>query len=129
MPTGDGLESLLSILSSQLHCQLCMLETIATGFGVMGIISKAIAATGWTTFGATASYVLWTRKSKIVDVPPTDYLFNHTLFARHNPNNAPVTQDLCIRKVPTDQIKPELLEKEGKLVEKFCAGVWGGIGT
>lgn len=37
--------------------------------------------------------------------------------------------DLCVRRVPLTKIKPDLLEKEGKLVEKFCAGVWGSIGT
>ncbi|KAF2172487.1 hypothetical protein M409DRAFT_50178 [Zasmidium cellare ATCC 36951] len=94
----------------------------------MGIFQKTIAATGWTTLGAAAGYVAWTRKSKIVDVPPTDYLFNHTLYARYNPNNAPVTQDLCVRKVPLDKIRPELLEHEGKLVEAFSAGLWSGLG-
>lgn len=105
-----------------------MLESIVAGSRAMGILKTAFAATGWTTLGATAGYVLWTRKTKIVDVPPTDYLFNSTFFARYNPNNAPVTQDLAIRKVPLTQIKPELLEKEGKLVEAFCAGVWSGLG-
>lgn len=33
-----------------------------------------------------------------------------------------------MRRIPLDQIKPELLEKKGKLVEAFCAGVWGGMG-
>ena len=35
-----------------------------------------------------------------------------------------------MRKVPLSKIKPQLLEKEkeGKLVEAFCAGVWGGYG-
>ncbi|PPJ55799.1 hypothetical protein CBER1_01641 [Cercospora berteroae] len=94
----------------------------------MSIFRTALAATGWTSLGATAGYVLWTRKTSIVDVPPTDYLFNSTLFARYNPNNAPVTQDLAIRRVPLTQIKPELLEKEGKLTEAFCAGVWSGLG-
>ncbi|EME88020.1 uncharacterized protein MYCFIDRAFT_127278 [Pseudocercospora fijiensis CIRAD86] len=94
----------------------------------MGIFKAAFAATGWTTLGATAGYVFWTRKTNIVDVPPTDYLFNSTFYARYNPNNAPVTQDLAVRKVPLTQIKPELLEKEGKLVEAFCAGVWSGLG-
>lgn len=60
---------------------------------------------------------------------PDDYLFHSTLFARYNPNNAPVTQDLAVRRVPLSQIKPELLEKEGKLTEAFCAGVWSGLGT
>lgn len=36
--------------------------------------------------------------------------------------------DDCIRKVPLSQIDPKLLEKKGKLAEKFCAGVWGGLG-
>lgn len=36
--------------------------------------------------------------------------------------------DLCVKRVPLTQIKPEYLEKEGKLVEKFCAGVWSGLG-
>jgi len=33
-----------------------------------------------------------------------------------------------VRKIPLNRIKPQLLEKEGKLVEAFCAGVWGGLG-
>lgn len=33
-----------------------------------------------------------------------------------------------MRRIPLDQVKPELLEKKGKLVEAFCAGVWGGMG-
>jgi len=35
-----------------------------------------------------------------------------------------------VRKVELAKIKPQLLEKEGegRLVEAFCAGVWGGIG-
>lgn len=60
---------------------------------------------------------------------PTDYLFNHTLYARYNPENNPTTADVCVRRVPLDKIKPEYLEKEGKLAERFCAGVWSGFGT
>lgn len=94
----------------------------------MGIFKTALAATGYISLGAAAGYVGWTRKTKIVNVPPTDYIFNSTLFARYNPNNAPVTQDLAVRRVPLSSIKPELLEKEGKLVEAFTAGVWSGFG-
>lgn len=96
----------------------------------MGIIRRAFAATGWLTLGTAAGYVAWTRKSKIVDVPPTDYLFNHTLYARYNPSNSPVTQDCCVRRVPMSQIRADLLEgrDDGRLVEAFCAGVWSGLG-
>lgn len=94
----------------------------------MGLISKTIGLTGWTTLGATGIWIAFTRKNRIVPVPASDYIFNSTLFARYNPNNSPVTQDLCLRQVPLSQIKPELLETEGKLAEAFCAGVWSGVG-
>ena len=96
----------------------------------MGVFRTALALTGWGSFGSALGYTIWTRKSKVLPVPSTDYIFNHTLFARYNPNNNPVTQDVCVRRVPLEQIRPDLLEKEdeGKLVEKFCAGVWGGLG-
>ena len=105
-----------------------MLEHVSLGVAAMGIIRTTLAFTGWTGFGATAGYVLWTRQNRIVDVPPSDYLLNTTLYARYNPNNSPITQDLCLRRVPLSKIKPELLEKEGKLAEAFCAGVWSGWG-
>ena len=94
----------------------------------MGVLRTTLALSGWGSFGVAAGYVLWTRQTKIVEVPPNDYIFNHTLFARYNPNNAPVTQGLCVRRVPLDKLRPELIEQEGKLVEAFCAGVWSGPG-
>lgn len=96
----------------------------------MGILRTALIATSWTGCGGAAAYALWTRKTRIVDVPPTDYLYHSTLFARYNPNNSPVTQDLALRRVPLSRIRPELLDKPDspKLVEAFCAGVWGGLG-
>lgn len=94
----------------------------------MGILRTTTAVVGWTSLAAASTFVALTRKNRIVPVNPTDYIFNSTSYARNNPNNAPVTQDLCLRKVPLDQLKPELLEKEGKLVEAFCAGLWSGVG-
>lgn len=96
----------------------------------MGIIRKVFALGGWTTLGATASYALWTRKSHMAEIPPSDYLFHSTIFRRLNPHDSPVTQDVCVRKVPLSKIRPELREEkhEGKLVEAFSAGVWSGWG-
>ncbi|KAI6791223.1 hypothetical protein KC363_g2944 [Hortaea werneckii] len=100
----------------------------------MTILSKTLAFSGWGSLVGAAGFVAMTRHCQISPVPPTDYIFNHTLYARFNPNNAPVTQDICTRKVPLDKIKPELLEAErsekgqGKLVEAFCQGIWGGLG-
>ena len=96
----------------------------------MGFFRTAMAVAGWGSLGSVVSYTIWTRKSKVVPLPNGDYILGTTLFARFNPYNNPVTQDVCLRRVPLAQIKPELLERagEGKLVEKFCAGVWSGWG-
>ena len=73
---------------------------------------------------------LRTRNSKFVPISSDDAIFSSTAYLHNNPNKNPQTKDLCVRKVPLSKIKPQLLEKEGegKLVEAFCAGVWGGIG-
>lgn len=94
----------------------------------MGVISKTIGLAGWGALAGAGTFVAMTRKNRILPVPASDYIFNTTHYARYNPYNSPVTQDICLREVPLSQIKPEYLEKEGKLAEKFCAGVWSGIG-
>lgn len=94
----------------------------------MGIITKALAFTGYSTIGAAGGWALFTRGSKFVPVPANDHLLNSTWFARYNPEKNPPLVDLCVKRVPLDKIKPEYLASEGKLVEKFCAGVWGGYG-
>lgn len=99
----------------------------------MGIVRTTLALAGYGSLAAAGSFFAVTRKCRLQDVPASDHIFNTTLFARYNPNNAPVTQDVCLRRVPLSNIRPELLESEkkgeGKLVEAFCQGVWGGIGT
>lgn len=94
----------------------------------MGILRTTIALTGWGSLAGALTFVGLTRNSKIRSVDAQDYIFHHTLFARLNPNQSPVTQDLCVRRVALGKIKPELLEKDGALVQHFCAGVWSGIG-
>ncbi|KAJ7623530.1 hypothetical protein FB45DRAFT_108156 [Roridomyces roridus] len=75
-------------------------------------------------------FLLFTRKSHFVPFNlDNDPLYNSTLFQRLNPNeNRPILHDLCVRRVPLTQIRPELLKEEGKLAEAFCAGIWSGIG-
>jgi len=78
--------------------------------------------------GAAGSWAFLTRNSKFVPISSSDAIFSSAAYIRNNPNRNPATQDLCIKKVPLKDIKPQLLEKDGKLVEAFCAGVWGGLG-
>jgi hypothetical protein len=96
-----------------------------SAMGVFKTLSK-VAAYG--TIAGAGGWALYTRKSNFVPLSTSDYIYNTTFYARNNPERNPATADLCVRRVPLSEIKPEYLEKEGKLVEKFCAGVWGGLG-
>ncbi|KAF7854518.1 uncharacterized protein EAF02_011693 [Botrytis sinoallii] len=94
----------------------------------MGLIRSTFTTALLGAAGATSGWAFWTRNSRFIPVSPSDPIFSSAAYMRQNPNRNPATQDLCQRKVPLSKIKPHLLEKEGKLVEAFCAGVWGGLG-
>lgn len=94
----------------------------------MGLIRKTLNTVLLGTAGSLGGFAIWTRNSKFVPFPADDAIFSSAAYIRNNPNKNPQTKDICVRKVPLSSIKPQLLEKEGKLVEAFCAGVWGGIG-
>jgi len=94
----------------------------------MGVLKTLFAVGGYGSLAGIGGLALWTRRSSVLPLPQTDYLFNSTFYARYNPLQNPATSDVVVRRVPLTQIKPEYLEKDGKLVERFCAGVWTGIG-
>ncbi|EED19852.1 conserved hypothetical protein [Talaromyces stipitatus ATCC 10500] len=94
----------------------------------MGIIGRFLKLTTYGGAATLGAHFVWTRNSQVEPLPPTDYLFSSLSFKRLNPNQNAALSDVCIRKVPLSQIDPKLLEKKGKLVEAFCAGVWGGLG-
>ena len=95
----------------------------------MGIIRTLIQTTALGGVGTGLGWAFWTRNSKFIPISSSDPLFSSPAYLKNNPNRNPATQDLCVRKVPLSKIKPQLLEKEGRLTEAFCAGVWGGLGT
>ncbi|KAB8293399.1 hypothetical protein EYC80_007718 [Monilinia laxa] len=94
----------------------------------MGLIRTTFTTALLGATGAASGWAVWTRNSKFIPISPTDPIFSSPAYARQNPNRNPATQDLCQRKVPLNKIKPQLLEKDGKLVEAFAAGVWSGYG-
>ncbi|KAG4411723.1 hypothetical protein IFR04_015134 [Cadophora malorum] len=94
----------------------------------MGVIRTLLNTAVLGGAGSAGAFAFWTRNSKFIPITPNDPIFSSAAYKTNNPNLNPATQDLCIRKVPLSKIKPQLLEKEGKLVEAFCAGVWGGYG-
>ncbi|KAH8690278.1 hypothetical protein BGW36DRAFT_390508 [Talaromyces proteolyticus] len=93
--------------------------------GIIGRFLKLPIYGGVATLGA---HFIWTRHSTVEPLPTTDYLFTSPSYKKLNPDQNAVLSDVCIRRVPLSQIDPRLLEKKGKLVEAFCAGVWGGFG-
>jgi len=94
----------------------------------MGVFKSLSKVAAYGTIAGAGGWALYTRKSNFVPLSTSDYIYNTTFYARNNPERNPATADLCVRRVPLSEIKPEYLEKEGKLVERFCAGVWGGLG-
>ncbi|RHZ58935.1 uncharacterized protein CDV56_105351 [Aspergillus thermomutatus] len=98
-------------------------------FSIMGIFGRFLRL---TTIGGAATvggFFWYTRNDVFEPLPLTDRIFHSARFNVLNPLRNPTTHDLCIRRVPLSDIDPTLLEKKGKLVEAFCAGVWSGWGT
>ncbi|EAU32674.1 predicted protein [Aspergillus terreus NIH2624] len=99
--------------------------------------SKVVAFGKILTAGSLASaggWELWTRHCYFEPFgPENDPLFQSRYFKQYNPGNHPSLDDSCVRKVPLSQIPAELVDDAlnggSKLVERFCAGVWGGYGT
>lgn len=94
----------------------------------MGLISRTLQVTAAGSVATVAIFFGSTRNDLQQPMQATDPVFQSPFFKKFNPNNNPTTHDLFVRRVPLDKIRPELLEKKGKLVEAFCAGVWGGLG-
>lgn len=92
----------------------------------MGLVRSTVftGLLGTSTFAA----YLAARNPVISPVPPADPVWNSSVYKKHNPARNPVTQDICVKRVPLSKINPELLKKDGDLTLAFCRGVWGGLG-
>ncbi|KAF3763442.1 hypothetical protein M406DRAFT_261325 [Cryphonectria parasitica EP155] len=90
----------------------------------MGIIKRTFYTTVLTGT-AFVGYIAGTT-SIICPLPRDDPIWSSKTYARYNIYNNPTTQDVCIKRVPLDKIRPELLQKEGDLAVEFCRGVWAG---
>ena len=94
----------------------------------MAFFKRAIAYTGYGALAGVGALAWSPRQSKIMTLPTTDYVYNTTFFARLNPDAHPAMGDVCVRRAKLSDIKPEHLTPEGKLAERFCAGVWSTVG-
>ena len=92
----------------------------------MGLIRKTFY-TGVLGTGALVGY-LATTTSIICPLPRNDPIWSSNVYSKYNVQRNPSTQDVCIKRIPLDKIRPELLQNEGDLAVEFCRGVWSGWG-
>lgn len=96
---------------------------------IMAIIRRFLKTSSVCGAASLAAFFWAIREDRFVNLLLSDHIFHSTYHRKFNPLQNPTLHDLCVRTVPLSEINPSLLENEGKLVEKFCAGVWGGWGA
>lgn len=94
----------------------------------MGLVGRILKPPIYASAAGIAVFSFWTRKSNVEPLPLTDLLFESSFYHRYNPERNQMVRDTCVRFVPLRHIDPLLLEN-GRLVEAFSAGFWGGPGT
>lgn len=92
----------------------------------MGIIRKT--ALGVTVGTAAALGYLHVATSIIAPIPLNDAIYTSSAYKKYNPHQNPATNDICVKTIPLNRIRPELLQKEGDLALELCRGVWHGWG-
>lgn len=77
----------------------------------------------------TGAYLYTTWDIQAIPISsPSDPIFQNRHYRRCNPNDNPTVHDWHVRKVPFSQIDPVLLENPGRLVGRYCGGLWAGVG-
>ncbi|KAL3491869.1 hypothetical protein BJX62DRAFT_115146 [Aspergillus germanicus] len=84
------------------------------------------AATG--VAGTVLFFVSLTHGIEMVPMQASDPIFHSKFHAAYNPNSNPTIHDLHIIRVPLNRIDQSLLDDQEKLLERFCGGVWAGVG-
>jgi hypothetical protein len=83
-------------------------------------------ATGGTCTLLSFFYV--TRDIQLVPLPASDSIFHSELMRSSNPNGNPTIHDLFVKRVPLSQINPAFLQDSNRLLQRYCGGVWAGLG-
>jgi hypothetical protein len=89
------------------------------------VLSRTAAA---GVAGTGLFFVYLTHGIEMVPMQASDPIFHSKFHAAYNPNGNPTIHDLHIIRVPLNRTKPGLLDDQEKLLERFCAGVWAGVG-
>ncbi len=95
----------------------------------MGIVRKLTLCTGVLAgLGTGALGYLRTSTTIISPLPQDDPLWRSKSYAKYNTHHNAPMQDICVKRIPLDKIRPELLQHDGDLALEFCRGVWSGLG-
>ncbi|KAF7297224.1 hypothetical protein MIND_00955500 [Mycena indigotica] len=86
----------------------------------------------YTTVAGAASFgtfLAYTRHAEFVPFSvQDDPIVASTAYKKFNAFGNDGAHDLCVRRVPLGEIREEYLQGDGKLVEKFCGGIWAEFG-
>ena len=90
---------------------------------------RYVLASGGALVVTTGTYLYTTWNVQAVPISnSSDSIFQNKHYRQCNPNDNPIVHDLHVLRVPFSQIDPALLENREKLLERYCGGVWGGVG-
>ena len=93
---------------------------------------KALGVSGIGAFASITGFFVYTKHCDVQNLPVTDPLFSSAFYKQYNPRANPSMRDVCVRRIPLHQIRPDLLADDkkggGRLVEAFCGGIYGGKG-
>jgi len=92
----------------------------------MGILKKTLYTGVLTTVGVAGYLGASTTLAR--PLPRDDPLFSSEIYAQFNKHQNGSAQDVVVKRIPLDKIRPELLRNEGDLAVEFCRGVWSGLG-
>ncbi|KAK2882713.1 hypothetical protein FQN49_000075 [Arthroderma sp. PD_2] len=91
-------------------------------------LSRGIFKLGVYASTGAGGFWLFTKDSAVLPLPHDDYTALSAHLRKYNPSNNPSIRDVCVKRVPLSSIDEKLRSQDGRLVNAFCASVWGGLG-
>ena len=94
---------------------------------------KIVHGTAVSLLVSLGGFTVYTKHVHWEDLQPSqDQLARTSYYRQFNPSLNPVLRDVAVRQLPIHKVDPELIQdaKAGgtRLVERYCAGVYGGLG-
>ncbi|KAI1385858.1 uncharacterized protein F4822DRAFT_432717 [Hypoxylon trugodes] len=90
----------------------------------MGVIRKVLG-TAVVATGGGAAYLTATTNIT-TPLPTDDEIWATKSFKKLNRFQNPVVEDVCWKRLPLSQVRPELRNDEKALATEFCRGLWAG---